>query len=158
MAYAYGYKQYYVFFLTRIIPEINNYSYWRPCAALCRIPSHLTNDNFAQFPCIPCSYCLQLLYTYPHSTKWIIKYETIRYPLELSFPETLLTLHPNDPTKIAICSDCKSHSDGQLSRRLASIPACIENVPYAKRKYLSPIYLYTSLVCRSEFHLSNIEP
>ena len=26
-----------------------------------------------------------------------------------------------------------------------SIPQCIHNVPYAKRKYLSPIYLHTSL-------------
>ena len=63
-----------------------------------------------------------------------------------SFPETPLTLHPNDPTKIAVCSGCKSHPNGQLSRRLASIPTCIEYIPYAKRKYLSPVYLNGSII------------
>ena len=74
------------------LPETNNYSYWRPCTALCRVLSHLTNDDFAQFPCIPCSYCSRLLY--PHSTKWIIRDEIIRYPFELSFPEAPLTSQP----------------------------------------------------------------
>ena len=119
------------------LAENNNYSYWRPCTALCRILNYLTNDDFAQFPCIPCSYCSRLIY--PHSTKWIIRDETIRYPFELSFPETSLTSHPNNSTKIAVCSGCKSHPDGWLSRKLAPIPTCIKDVPYAKRKYLSPV-------------------
>ena len=53
------------------LTENNNYSYWRPCTALYRILNHLINDDFAQFPCIPCSYCSRLIY--PHSTKWIIR-------------------------------------------------------------------------------------
>jgi hypothetical protein len=118
--------------------EITSNSDWRPSAALHKILSHLTNNDFAQFPpCIPCSYCSRLLY---HSTKWIVRDETIRYPFELSFPETLLTTHPHNSTKIAICSICKSKPDGRLNCRLASIPACIEHVPYAKRKHLSPVY------------------
>ena len=40
--------------------------------------------------------------------------------------------------KIAVCSGCKSHPNGQLSHRLASMPTCIED-------YLSPVYLHTSL-------------
>ena len=43
------------------LTENNNYSYWRPCTTLCRILNHLTNDDFAQFPCIPCSYCYTLI-------------------------------------------------------------------------------------------------
>ena len=56
--------------------ETNNYSYWRPSAAIRRILNHLTNGDFAQFPCIPCSYCSRLLY--PHSIKWIIRNKTVR--------------------------------------------------------------------------------
>src|SRR6185295_10255590 len=70
---------------------------------------------------------------------------TIRYPFELSFPETSLTSHPNNSTKIAVYSGCKSHPDGRLSRKLAPIPTCIKDAPYAKRKYLSPVCLHTSL-------------
>src|SRR5437773_397520 len=69
-----------------------NHSYWRPCVALRRILSHLTNDDFAQ---------LDTLSNCP-------------------FPESPLTSHPHDPIKIAVCSGCKSHPDGRLSRRLAS--------------------------------------
>ena len=76
--------------------------------------------------------------------KWIVKDETIRYPFELSYPQIPRTTHPNNSTKIAVCSGCKSNPDGRLSYKLASIPACIEHVPCAKRKYLSPVYLHTS--------------
>lgn len=96
--------------------EINSRSYWRPSATLRKILTHLTNNEFAQFPCIPCSYCSRLLY--PHSTKWIVKDETIRYPFELSYPEIPLTTHPNNSTKIAVCSGCKSNPDGRLSYKL----------------------------------------
>ena len=87
----------------------------RPSAALRRILNHLTNDDFRAYHVYIALDCCILI-----RIKWIIKDETIRYPFELSFPETPRTLHPNDPTKIAICIGCKSHPNDQLSRRLAS--------------------------------------
>lgn len=63
-------------------------------------------------------------------------------PLSTIIP---LTTHPNNPSKIAVCRNCKSHPNTRINHRLAPIPACITDVPYAKRKYLSPIFLHTSL-------------
>ena len=120
-----------------------NNSRWRPSAALQKILQQLYNDDYAQFPCVPCAYCSRLLY--PNSIKWITRDETYTYPFELSFPDTPLISHPNNPSKIAICSSCKIKPDNRSSRRLALIPTCIQDVPYAKRKYLSPVYLHTSL-------------
>ena len=37
------------------------------------------------------------------------------------------------------------NSNNRVCLPLTQIPQCIHNVPYAKRKYLSPIYLHTSL-------------
>ena len=79
---------------------------------------------------------------YPHLTKWIVKDETIRYLFELSYPQIPRTTHPNNSTKIAVCSGCKSNPDGRLSYRLASIPACIEHVPYTKKISLSRLSSY----------------
>ena len=136
------------------LTENNNYSYWRPCTALCRILNHLTNDDFAQFPCIPCSYCSRLIY--PHSTKWIIRDETIRYPFELSFPETSLTSHPNNSTKIAVCSGCKSHSDGRPSRKLAPIPS---KTFHTRKENISHPFIFTPVWVDLQelIHSSNTE-
>ena len=67
------------------------------------------------------------------------------YPLEISFPEINLTTNPRNPTKVAVCDGCKSNSNSRVCLALTQIPQCIHNVPYAKRKYLSPISLHTSL-------------
>jgi hypothetical protein len=119
------------------------HTYWRPSDSLIKILRSLYENDYAQYPCIPCSYYSRLLY--PHSTKWIVRDETTVYPFQLSVPETPLTTHPCNPAKIAVCSSCKSRPNNRINHVLAPIPACIQDVPYAKRKYLSPIYLHTSL-------------
>ena len=118
-------------------------SYWRPSDRFQKILRILHEDDYAQFPCVPCSYCSRLLY--PLSTKWVTRDNNIVYPLETSFPEINLTNNPRNPTKVAVCDGCKSNSNNRVCLPLTQIPQCIHNVPYAKRKYLSPIYLHTSL-------------
>jgi len=123
--------------------EITTDTYWRPSNTLRKILCQLYEDDYTQFPCVPCSYCSRLLY--PHSAKWIIRDETVTYPFQSSFSEAPLITHPRYSTKIAVCDSCKSNPNNQITCRLAPIPQCIHDVPYAKRKYLSPIYLHTSL-------------
>ena len=43
--------------------------YWRPSNELKKILRLLYEEDYAQFPCVPCSYCSRLLY--PHSVKWV---------------------------------------------------------------------------------------
>lgn len=62
------------------------------------------------------------------------------YPI----PKSLVQHIPNNSTKIAVCSGCKSNPDGRLSYRLASIPACIEHVPYTKKISLSRLSSYSA--------------
>jgi len=117
--------------------------YWRPSNELKKILRLLYEEDYAQFPCVPCSYCSRLLY--PQSVKWVTRNNDITYPLEMLFPEISLTVNPRNPTKIAVCDGCKSNSNNRTSLPLAPIPQCIHDVPYAKRKYLSPVYLHSSL-------------
>ena len=63
----------------------------------------------------------------------------------MSLPEISLTVNLRNPTKIVVCDGCKSNSNNRTSLTLAPIPQCIHDVPYGKRKYLSPVYLHTSL-------------
>src|SRR6185312_3729281 len=94
----------------------------------------LYEEDYAQLPCIPCSYCSLLLY--PLSAKWITRNTDTIYPLEVSFPEINLTTNPRNPAEIAVCDGCKPNSDNRTCITLAPIPQCIHDVPYAKRKYL----------------------
>src|SRR6185312_6493702 len=45
----------------------NNNIYWRPSHSLYKILHSLYENDYAQFPCIPCSYCSRMIY--PHSAK-----------------------------------------------------------------------------------------
>ena len=45
--------------------------YWRPSNELKKILRLLYEEDYAQFPCVPCSYCSRSLY--PHSVKWVTK-------------------------------------------------------------------------------------
>ena len=129
-----------------LLTQISNSSptpYWRPSDRFQKVLRILHEDDYAQFPCVLCSYCSRLLY--PLSAKWVTRDNNIVYPLETSFPEINLTNNPRNPTRVAVCDGCKSNSNNRVCLPLTQIPQCIHNVPYAKRKYLSPIYLHTSL-------------
>ena len=115
-------------------------SYWRPSDRFQKILRILHEDDYAQFPCVPCSYCSRLLY--PLSTKWVTRDNNIVYPLETSFPEINLTNNPRNPTKVAVCDGCKSNSNNRVCLPLTQIPQCIHNVPYAKENICLPfIYI-----------------
>ena len=49
--------------------------YWRPSHSLYKILRSLYENDYAQFPCIPCSYCSRMVY--PHSAKWIVRDEPL---------------------------------------------------------------------------------
>src|SRR6185369_13189327 len=78
--------------------------HWRPSDLLLKTLRSLYENDYTQYPCIPCSYCSRLLY--PHSIKWIARDQTTIYPFQLSYPEISLTTHPSNPSKIAVCSNC----------------------------------------------------
>ena len=118
-------------------------SYWHPSNALRKTLRKLYEEDYAQFPCVPCSYCSRLLY--PHSVKWIIKTDNFTYPLESSFSQLKVITNPRNESKIAVCDGCKYNHNTQSCYALDEIHQCIHDVPYAKRKYLSPVYLHTSL-------------
>ena len=124
------------------ITNIQVQSYWRPSDALQKTLRKLYEEDYAQFPCVPCSYRSRLLY--PHSVKWVIKNDNFIYPLQSSFPQLNVITNPRNESKIAVCDGCKSNHNNRLCYVLAEIPQCIHDVPYAKRKYLSPVYLPTS--------------
>jgi len=128
--------------ITSNITNVQIQAYWRPSDALQKTLRKLYKD-YAQFPCVPCSYCSRLLY--PHSVKWVIRNDNFTYPLQSSFPQLNVITNPRNESKIAVCDGCKSNNNNRSCYALAEIPQCIHDVPYAKRKYLSPVYLHTSL-------------
>src|SRR5438132_4940013 len=77
----------------------------------------LYEEDYAQFPCVPCSHCSRLLY--PQSVKWVTRNDNVTYPLEMSLPEISLTVNLRNPTKIAVCDGCKSNSNNRTCLTLA---------------------------------------
>ena len=57
--------------------------HWRPSDLLLKTLRSLYENDYTQYPCIPCSYCSRLLY--PHSIKWIARDQTTIYPFQLSY-------------------------------------------------------------------------
>src|SRR6185312_12483806 len=95
--------------------------YWRPSDRFQKVLRILHEDDYAQFPCVPCSYCSRLFSAifssfslYPLSTKWVTRDNNIVYPLETSFPEINLTNNPRNPTKAAVFDGCKSNSNNKV--------------------------------------------
>lgn len=116
---------------------------WRPTNKLTNLHKTFQQDVLNQYPCLPCSYCGYLLY--PNKEKWILYIENVLYPFKVAFPRSRLAFHPNLPTRIAICAACKNKSNRVFPPYLCSIPSEIQAIPLGKRKYLSPIYLHSSL-------------
>lgn len=102
--------------------DVQAQSYWHPSDALRRTLHKLYKKDYAQFPCIPCSYCSRLLY--PHSVKWVIKDDNFVYPLQSSFPQLNIITNLRNESKIAVCDGCKSNRNNRLCYVLAEIPQC----------------------------------
>ena len=72
-----------------------NNSCWCPSTTLQKILQQLYNDDYAQFPCVPCAYCSRLLY--PNSIKWITRDEhtliLLNYPFQIHLLFLILTIH-----------------------------------------------------------------
>src|SRR5207248_1031100 len=71
--------------------------------------------------------------------------ENIQYPFKIAFLRSNLAFHPRPPDRVAICSACKNKPERIFPPYLYPIPSEIQAIPLAKRKYLSPIYLHSSL-------------
>jgi hypothetical protein len=123
---------------------INTIPEWKPSRRLQKKLPQLFNDHYNQFPCIPCVYCGQLLY--PAKATWVAQKDLSTYALFQLYPSISIedVTHPS-ARKLPTCHCCKLPSTRLQISRLAEIPQAINNVPYGKRKYLSPIFLHSSL-------------
>ena len=121
------------------------FSPWRPSKKLFNLHKKFQDQILYQHPCIPCSYCSRLMY--PSETRWMHYDPTFLYPLNESFPDTLLQFHPNDPipSRIAVCCSCLKPSTRRHPPKVDPIPEEIQNVPMYNRIYLSPVHLNCSL-------------
>src|SRR5271154_1569708 len=98
----------------------------------------------AQYPCLPCSFCGRMMY--PEKSHWVIKNHHFTYPLIRAYPNLSLTFNPNPPSnRIPICNACYRNPSRNYPPYLHPVPPEIENIPLWKRKYLSPIFLHSSL-------------
>src|SRR6266542_1373291 len=116
---------------------------WRPSKKLSDLHATFQQTTLNQFPCLPCSNCIYLLY--PEKAKWIPYEENVLYPFKAAFSRSRLALHPCSPTRIAVCPACKNKPQRVFPQYLLPIPPEIQAIPLGKRKYLSPIYLHSSL-------------
>src|SRR5688572_3735366 len=117
--------------------------HWKLSKKLNNLHKTFQQTILNQCPCLPCSICGYLLY--PEKTKWIPYKENVLYPFKAAFPRAKLAFHPRSPSRIAVCSSCKSKPKRIYPPYLFPIPPEIQIIPLAKRKYLSPIYLHSSL-------------
>jgi len=62
-----------------------------------------------------------------------------------SYPDVTSTYHPRDSTKIAVCASCKKPKSLPRKKPSSIYSFVHSNSPIQKRKYLSPVYLYSSL-------------
>jgi hypothetical protein len=119
------------------------YSPWRPTTKLSQIIASLHTDHYLQFPCLACVFCGRLLY--PEKAKWTPYDASTLYPINHAYPNYQPQLHSQLPPRVPCCPLCVSPSARLAFPQLADIPQVIHNVPYHKRKYLSPIFLQSSL-------------
>jgi len=83
---------------------------------------------------------------YPEKSKWISKNDNFTYPLIRNYPNLSLIFNPNLlNNRILICDACYKNLSRNYPPYLYFIPPKIESIPLWKRKYLSPIYLYSFL-------------
>jgi len=116
--------------------------YWRPSSELIKKLRLLHEEAYAQFPCAPCCYCGRLLY--PLKAVWVSRNSDSRFPFEEPYPDVALLENPKQPNMFASCRACRN-PPRKRCLKLYPIPSQIQTVPYGKRKYLSPIFLHSSL-------------
>jgi len=122
-----------------------NFPAWRPSRRLRKKLAQLFNDHYNQFPCLPCIYCGKLLY--PEKAFWVTQEDLSAYPLFQLYPSIAIDdiARIDTVNKLPTCQSCKKPSTRLQIPSLAPIPQEISDVPYSKRKYLSPIFLHSSL-------------
>jgi PIF1-like helicase/Helitron helicase-like domain at N-terminus len=125
------------------LPLSNIITPWNPSKKLSNLHKTFQQTILNQFPCLPCSNCSYLLY--PEKARWTPYDENILYPFKMAFPRSKLAFHPRLPTRVAICPACKNKPRRVFPQYLCPIPPEIQAIPLGKRKYLSPIYLHSSL-------------
>jgi hypothetical protein len=124
------------------LPQI--FSPWNPSEKFKTLKNKFELYIYAQHPCLPCSYCGRMMY--PEKSRWILKNNHFTYPLIRAYPNLSLTFNPNPPNnRIPICDACYKNPSRNFPPYLYPIPPEIDNIPLSKRKYLSPIFLHSSL-------------
>lgn len=117
---------------------------WEPSQKFMQVKQKFESYILYQYPCVPCSFCSRLLY--PEKAKWTQKIENFEYPLIQANLNLRLIENPNPPeNRIAVCSSCKKNPRRNFPPYLHPIPVEIQQIPLFKRKYLSLIYLHSSL-------------
>src|SRR6266496_2922232 len=139
------------------IPTVNNtiivsnsvshsYGPWRPSKTLKNLMERFDNLILYQYPCVPCSYCVKLLY--PTECKWENYDQSRTYPLEnCNFPNVKLIFYPKITPipRIAICSSYKNPCTRRDPPKYDPVPNEIQNIPAYHQIYLSPAHLNCSL-------------
>jgi hypothetical protein len=90
-----------------------------------------------------CTVLLLRINALPISNSLDIERNNTAFPLEISYPDAL-TYHLHNSTKWLSVRHVKAFVPSTMSYS-STIPSCIATVPYGKRKYLSPVYLHSSL-------------
>src|SRR2546429_6299829 len=131
-------------------PNINHqtsfqptFLHWRPNKKLQLLQDRFDKKILMQFPSVPCSFCSILMF--PINAKWILKENNRIYPLTLIFSDEEPVEHPNDSSKIAVCSTCKNLRLRRSPPNIVNTPYEIERVPIRYRHWLSPVFLSCSL-------------
>ncbi len=98
----------------------------------------------AQYPCLLCSYYKKMIYS--EKLKWIRKNDNFTYLLIRTYSNLQLITNPNPPdNRIPVCNACYKNLSRNYPPYLYPIPLEIENISLWKKKYLSPIFLHSSL-------------
>ena len=84
---------------------------------------------------------------YPTKAKWIPYDSNTSYPIEEYYPDVQLILKKDKHSCISIplCSKCKSNKQALSCPRLHPIPQQILSIPLMQRRFLSPVFLQSTL-------------
>src|SRR5262245_18760220 len=91
---------------------------------LIHVIKSLHTDHYLRFPCLPCVFCDQLLYS--EKAKWISYDFTCSYPINIHYPTYQMQLYSHSLPHISSCASCVFPSRQIRSPLLAPIPDIVE--------------------------------
>jgi hypothetical protein len=133
-------------FTNQTFTTYNQNSQWRPNTNFQRIHNKFQSTILKEHLDTPCVYCGRLLYK--NKATWIAHNPSETYPIERVNRIDAFYLYgamKRQIPKVPTCSSCAKPRTRLHFPTLARIPDEINNVPFHRRKFLSPIYLHSSL-------------